>query len=113
MEQKDLMLEQVKGREEVKEKVILIEVCYNEEIKLSSHMRERGAGAIRIGLPKHDVMKAETLEAVKQLVEEFKEEGFRPILWISVPCSPWCTWQRVQLKDSKKTLMHEEQNHWQ
>ncbi len=44
------------------------------------------------------MMKAETLEAVKQLVEEFKEEGFRPILWISVPCSPWCTWQRVNVK---------------
>ena len=85
------MLEQVKGREEFKEKVILVEVCCNEDSKLSSHMRERGAGVIRLGLPKHGMTKVDTLEAVKQLVEEFKEEGFKPILWISVPCSPWCT----------------------
>jgi len=43
MEQKALMLEQVKGREAFQEKVILFEVCCNEGSKLSSHMRERGA----------------------------------------------------------------------
>ena len=42
MEQKDLMLEQVKGREAMKENIILIEVCCNEDSKMSSHMRERG-----------------------------------------------------------------------
>jgi hypothetical protein len=68
MEQKDLMLEQVKQREDFKEKTILFEVCCNEDSRMSSHMRKRGSGAIRIGLPKHDMMKTATLEALKQLV---------------------------------------------
>ena len=39
MEQKDLTLAQVKGRETLKEKTILIVVCCNEDSKMSSHMR--------------------------------------------------------------------------
>ena len=93
VEQKDLMLAQVKGRETLKVKTILIEVCCNEDSQMSSHMRERGGGFIRIGLPKHDGTKA-----LKQVVEELQEEGMKTVLWISSPCSPWCTWQRVNLK---------------
>ena len=82
----------------MKEKTILIGVCCIEDSKMSSHMRERGGGAIRSGLPKHDMTKSKTLEALKQIVEELKEEGFKPVLWIPVPRNPWCTWQRVNLK---------------
>ena len=49
-------------------------------------------------MPKHDTKKTETLDALKQIVGELKEEGFKPVLWISAPRSPWCTWQRVNLK---------------
>ena len=41
MEQKDLMLAQIQGRETLKEKTILIEVCCNEDSKMSCHI-ERG-----------------------------------------------------------------------
>ena len=36
-------------------------------------MRQMGGSAIRIGLLKHDVTKTETLEALKQIVEELKK----------------------------------------
>ena len=42
--------------------------------------------------------KSETLEALKQVIGELRGEGMKPVLWISVPRSPWCTWQRVNLK---------------
>ena len=30
--------------------------------------------------------------------KSLQEEKFELKIWISVPCSPWCSWQRVNLK---------------
>ena len=60
-----------------------------------------------MGLPKHDVSKERTVEAVKETIKVLYQEGFKVVLWISIPCHPWCSWQRVNLKiieDYEKTL---------
>jgi len=96
--QKDLMLEQVKNRKDQKVPTILVEVCCYEESKLSGRMIAEGGGAIRLSLPKHDISKAETCEGFNEAVKQLKDEGFKVKVWYSIPCSPWCSWQRVNLK---------------
>ena len=36
--------------------------------------------------------------ALKLTIEDLKQENFEVEIWISIPCSPWCSWQRVNLK---------------
>jgi hypothetical protein len=48
-------------------------------------------------LPKHNVAKDYTIEAAKRVTKILQEEGFTVKIWISIPCSPWCSWQRVNL----------------
>ena len=75
-EQKNLMLEQVKNRKNQISKKILIEVCCYEKSRMSTFFQKRGGGAIRLGLPKHDLSERTTVEAVKACAKELKEEGF-------------------------------------
>ena len=91
------MLQQVDERDKATEKTVLIEVCCGESSKLTSHFKERGGEGIRLFLPKHDVSKDYTIEAVKRVTKILEDEGFRVKFWISIPCAPWCSWQRVNL----------------
>ena len=97
-EQRQLMLDQVKDREEATVKKTLIEVCCGEHSKLSSTSKDKGDEAIRIYLPNHDMLKRYTAKALKLTIEDLKQENFEVKIWVSIPCSPWCSWQRVNLK---------------
>ena len=97
-EQRQLMLDQVKNRHEAAVKKILIEVCCGENNKLSSTFKDKGGEAIRIHLPDHNMLKRYTTKALKLTIEDLKQEGFEVQIWVSIPCSPWCSWQRVNLK---------------
>ena len=97
-EQRQLMIEQVKDREKATVKKILIEVCCGDTSKLSSTFKDKGGEAIRIYLPNNDMLKRYTLKALKLTVEDLKQENFEVKIWISIQCSPWCSWQRVNLK---------------
>ena len=92
------MMEQVKDRENATVKKILIEVCCGEASKLSSTFKDKGGEAIRIYLPNHNMLKRYTLMALKLTIEDLKQENFEVKIWISIPCSPWCSWQRVNLE---------------
>ena len=48
-------------------------------------------------LPKHDVAKDYAIEAAGRATKTLQDEGFTVKIWISIPCSPWCSWQRVNL----------------
>ena len=96
-EQVKLMLEQVSERENAEVKKVLFEVCCGENSKLTSHFKDRGGEGIRLYLPKHNVARDYTIEAAKRVTEILEEEGFTVKIWISIPCSPWCSWQRVNL----------------
>jgi len=101
------MMNQVHDRSQKRHNKILIEVCCYEDSKLAERFKQRGGSAIRLSLPKHDISQEVTIEAVKRTVKILKSEDFEVIYWISVPCSPWCTWQRVNLKvvdDYQKVL---------
>ena len=100
-EQIEDLLNQVKDRHSQKRKDILIEVCCYEESKLSKQFQERGGGAIRISFPKHDLSKEEAEKAIVKVVKKMQSEGFKVHVWTSLPCSPWCAWQRVN-----KAILH-------
>ena len=92
------MLEQVKGGKEDEIKKVLIEACCGEESKLASHFKEKGGESSQIYLPKHDMSKDHPVKPLKETIESQEEEGFEVRIWISIPCSPGCSWQRVNLK---------------
>ena len=92
-----LMLEQVKHRQKAETTTILFEVCCGENSRLMSQFKQRGGEGIRLYLPKHNVAKDYTIEAAKRVTKILQEEGFTVKIWISIPCSPWCSWQRVNL----------------
>ena len=48
-------------------------------------------------LPDHNVARDYTIEAAKRVTKILADEGFKVKIWISIPCSPWCSWQRVNL----------------
>ena len=96
--QKEMMLEQVENRHHAKIKSVLVEVCCGENSKLSNTFKEKGGEAIRIFLPQHDMSKRVTLKALTQTIEELQSEKFNVKIWVSIPCSPWCSWQRVNAK---------------
>jgi hypothetical protein len=62
-----------------------------------SHFRERGGEGVRLYLPKHNVARDYTIEAAKRVTKILEDEGFTVKIWISIPCSPWCSWQRASL----------------
>jgi hypothetical protein len=88
----------VKEGKESKLKKILIEVCCFEQSRLSTKYQQRGGRAIRVSLPNHDFSKEKTTEGLVRAIEVLKEEGFEAVFWFSIPCSAWCSWQRVNLK---------------
>ena len=96
-EQVKLMLEQVSEREKAEVKKVLFDVCCGENSKLTSHFKDRGGEGIRLYLPKHNVAIDHTIEAAKRVIKILEDEGFTVKIWISIPCSPWCLWQRVNL----------------
>ena len=90
-------MQQDKDRHKAEKKKVLCEVCWRENSKLASHFKEQGGDAVRLFFPKHDVSKDWTIEAAKIVIGNLKDESFEVKLWISVPRSPWCAWQRVSL----------------
>jgi hypothetical protein len=48
-------------------------------------------------LPKHNVARDYTIEAAKRVIKILEDEGFTVKIWISIPCFPWRSWQRVSL----------------
>jgi len=76
----------------------LLEVCCGENSRLSNTFKEKGGEAIRIFLPDHDTSKKVTAKALIQTIEELQSEKFEVKIWVSIPCSPWCSWQRVNAK---------------
>ena len=97
-EQEDLMMNQIKDYESKKEKILVFEVCCNEDSKIAKKVREEQGNAIRVGLPNHNFEKTEVVEAILNIAEKMTTKGFKIIFWFSIPCSPWCSWQRVNLK---------------
>ena len=75
-EQRQLMMEQVKDREDATVKKILIEVCCGEASKLSATFKDKGGEAIRIYLPTHNMLKRNTTKALKLTIEDLKQENF-------------------------------------
>jgi hypothetical protein len=94
-EQVKMMLEQVKHRKRAETNTILFEVRCGEKSRLMSQFKQRGGEGIRLYLPDHNVAKDYTIEAAKRVTKTLQEEGFTVKIWISIPCSPWCSWQRI------------------
>jgi hypothetical protein len=56
---------------------------------------EEGGAAFRFGLPQRDLLIYYNILLLDEFIKELVKENFVPVVWGSVPCSPWCSWQRV------------------
>ena len=77
---------------------VLFEVCCSEESLLSTWFEAQGHTALRFGLPDHDLLEQATVDNIVDLALAVIQQKCPLILWFSLPCSPWCSWQRVNLK---------------
>ena len=57
---------------------------------------------MRLFLPEFDMLKQENIKALKEVIERLEKEGSEVHVWISIPRSPWCTWQGVNLRVIEK-----------
>lgn len=64
---------------------------------MSEEFRRESGSAMRLFFPDLEMMEKENIEALKKVNETLNDEGFEIHVWIAIPCSPWCTWQRVNL----------------
>ena len=63
-------------------------------------MLEHGVAVSRLGLPDHDLRQFAVVSAVQEEIEARSAAGKRSVLWVSLPRTPWCTWQHVNVKRS-------------
>ena len=50
---------------------------------------------MRLGLPQYDLSKRSDVRRAEEHMKEVLRRGKRLVLWVSLPCAPWSTWQRV------------------
>eukprot|EP00972_Heterocapsa_arctica_P072234 10668657-Heterocapsa_arctica.AAC.1 len=80
---------------------MLFEWCCEPDSRLSAWFEQHGHGAIRLGLPEHDLRQASVVDAVVDTIIDSCGCGFAVILWIALTCTSWCTWQRINFKLSE------------
>ena len=76
-------------------KKILVEWCCESQSKLGEEFMLQGGYVWRLGLPENDMSREENRDKVERHVKEWRRQGFIVFLWFSLPCTPWCPWQRI------------------
>eukprot|EP00972_Heterocapsa_arctica_P098784 14576294-Heterocapsa_arctica.AAC.1 len=77
---------------------VLREWCCENDSRLAQWFVNHGHAARRLGLPKTDLKKPCVVDGIAQEIIEAYDDGFHVILWASLPCTAWCTWQQVNAR---------------
>eukprot|EP00972_Heterocapsa_arctica_P070471 10409755-Heterocapsa_arctica.AAC.1 len=72
---------------------ILFEWSCESDSRLAHWFVDHGHAARRLGLPQTDLKTPRVVDGVVQEIIEAYDDGFDVILWASLPCTAWCTWQ--------------------
>ena len=75
--------------------VVFHEYCCSATSALGKAMERRGSLVKRWGLWNCDLMTSSGVSKVEQSILRDRANGKSVVLWISVPCDPWCSWHRV------------------
>jgi len=82
---------------------ILHELFCFEDSLLSAAASRSGAKVWRWGEPSHDLSNMSRVREVESRVRRDTRAGHDVSVWISLPCSPWSAWQRVNRQVSLAT----------
>ena len=87
-----------------KRSTMLYEWCCEPDSKLSQWFIDHGHGARRLCLPKYDMSKVEVVEAITRQMLLDERRGYTIVMWASLPCTRWSTWQFVNATLSQETF---------
>ena len=76
----------------------VFEFCCGPESLLSKWFLDHGVRATRFGYPRRDARVRADVHQLAQEIKEALEAGAFVLFWSSIPCSAWCSWQRVNIK---------------
>eukprot|EP00972_Heterocapsa_arctica_P031282 4605308-Heterocapsa_arctica.AAC.1 len=94
------MPEKIDGMEP--KKIKLFEYCCADNTLLSSWFLAHRQEAARLLLPHDDMSK---MSSARRLLAELRarvQEGRHSVVWIALPCTPWSSWQRYNLRVASK-----------
>ena len=83
---------------------MLFDWCCEAESRLTDWFRQHGHAAMRLGLPDFDLSDENVVNVVIDMLVEAYRSGFAVVIWAALPCTPWCTWQRINVHLSDEAL---------
>ena len=76
----------------------LVEWCCEHNGALTEWVTAHGGTATRLGLPDHDMRGEKEVRDVIRDVRRRAISGAEVLIWAAVPCTAWCSWQRVNMQ---------------
>ena len=79
----------------------LHEYCCSEDSLLGKAALAKGMKVRRWGLFNTDLYKAKGVQLVADTIKKDIHAGLTAVLWVSLPCDPWCAYQRLNVFKSR------------
>ena len=76
-------------------KPLLVEWCCAEDSVLSAEFEKLGGETWRLGLPDWDLSDPKVVKFVIETLQDCVRHGQQIFLWLTLPCTCWCTWHFV------------------
>ena len=89
--------------------IILLEWCCYPDSLLSAVWMSQGRTAYRLGLPAFDLTTAEGVRIVNYIIDAHMNVGHSAFVWISLPCTPWTSWQRINAASNPEFMARNEE----
>ena len=83
---------------------LLLEWCCEANSRLARWFKDQGHAALRLCLHRWGIRRTDIVNTVVVRVAEAARMGFRPMIWASLPCTPWSQWQQVNTTLSTATM---------
>ena len=68
-----------------------------------------GCKVVRLGLPQWDLRRQDCAGKVVRMIVEDIRNGYTAVVWSSLPCTAWSTWQNVNAALSEAGRLRVEQ----
>ena len=76
---------------------LLVEWACEPTSKLAAWFQSQGHDILRLCLPEWDMTEHGNTELVMDRIKSAVEARQPVLVWISIPCTAWCAWQRINL----------------
>ena len=92
----------------------LFEYACSEDSLLGQWFENHGHVVRRLGLPNTDLSSLDVVTAVSIEARQILQAGGPVFLWVSLPCSAWSNWQRINLKGpgAQRILARQRESVW-